>query len=231
MPKKDSRKKDVVDYFDRIAPAYDRINRLISWGRDQRWRKEMARRLDIRAGQTVLDISAGTGDMQFALKKVCREVKVIGLDPSSRMLQLYRQKVDSATLALGVAESIPFRNETVSKAVCTFGVRNFQFRERALAEICRVLIPDGLWGFLEISAPRGMIFPFVYGLYFKRIVPCIGRLLSPSRFAYTYLQESAYAFPDYDQLLTEHERVGFKLRYHRPFLSGAVSLYVFQKTG
>lgn len=229
MPKKDARNKDVVEYFDRIAPAYDRLNRIISWGQDQRWRNEIARRLNPRPDQIVLDISAGTGDMEFALKRACPEVEVIGLDPSLQMIHLYREKVPTANLALGIVEGLPLQDETVASAVCTFGVRNFQYRDVAFREIHRVLQSGGLWGFLEISAPAGVIFPFIYSIYFKRIVPFIGRVLSPSRFAYTYLQESAYDFPEYEQLLEEHRQAGFELYDYHHFLSGAVSLYVFQK--
>jgi demethylmenaquinone methyltransferase/2-methoxy-6-polyprenyl-1,4-benzoquinol methylase len=229
MPKKDARNKDVVEYFDRIAPAYDRLNRIISWGQDQRWRNEIARRLNPRPKQIILDISAGTGDMEFALKKACSEVEVIGLDPSRQLIFLYSQKVPTAKLALGVVEAIPLQDESVASAVCTFGVRNFQYRDAAFGEIRRVLQPGGLWGFLEISAPAGLVFPFIYSIYFKRIVPFLGMVLSPSRLAYTYLQESAYAFPEYNQLVEEHRKAGFELCDYRPFLSGAVSLFVFQK--
>ena len=220
---------DVVNLFNQIAPVYDRLNRIISWGKDQSWRLELARRMDLKPGQSVLDISAGTGDMEVAIKEVCPQVNVIGLDPSRRMVDLYRAKISRASVVLGMAEFIPARSDSITRAVCAFGLRNFQDRSAAFREINRVLVPGGLWGFLEMSAPEGFIFPLIYGLYFKRIVPLLGAVFAKNFSAYRYLRDTVYQFPDKSAITTEHARAGFSLLFYRPVLRGAVVLYIFKK--
>jgi len=214
-PYKRAGEETVVSLFDHIAPVYDRLNGIISWGRDKRWRRELARHMDLKAGQVVLDISAGTGDMEPALKGVCPELEVIGLDPSRPMVSLYREKQPNAEIALGTVEKIPY----------------FKDRSTGFKEVNRVLEPGGLWGFLEMSAPNGILFPLIYALYFKHLVPLIGAALSPSPGAYRYLRDSVYAFPEYDLMVEEHYRAGFGPVYYRPILRGAVGLYIFKKTG
>jgi demethylmenaquinone methyltransferase/2-methoxy-6-polyprenyl-1,4-benzoquinol methylase len=221
--------RSVVTLFDQIAPVYDSLNHVISWGRDRRWRQDLARRLSLTPGQRILDISAGTGDMEPALKKSCAEIDVIGLDPSRRMMELYRVKVTRAKTTQGIAEFLPLKDKSVHHAVSSFGLRNFRDRRTAYREIQRVLKSGGHWGFLEMSTPTGMIFPHIYGLYFKSIVPLIGKVFSPGQGAYEYLRDSVYAFPGLDALEAEHISAGFRLVYSRLILQGAVILAIFKK--
>ncbi len=222
-------REQVVDHFNNIAPAYDRLNRIISWGQDQKWRFDLARRMSPKPSQMILDISAGTGDMEPAIKAACSSVRVVGLDPSPSMTGAYRQKMPDSVVTLGVAEKLPFRAGMVDGAVCTFGVRNFMDRATAFAEIYRVLKPGGFWGFLEMSPPGGVIFPIIYGLYFKRVVPLLGALFSSRAGAYRYLRDSVYQFPGRQGMTAEHQTAGFTLHYYRAILNGAVGLYIFQK--
>ena len=185
--------------------------------------------MDLKPGQTILDVSAGTGDMEPALKEVCSGIEVIGLDPSLPMVSLYREKLPAAEVALGTVEFIPLSDASVARTVCTFGLRNFKDRATGFKEINRVLQSGGLWGFLEMSAPNGVVFPLIYGLYFKHLVPLIGAALSPSPGAYRYLRDSVYAFPGYDLMIKEHEYAGFMPVFYRPILRGAVGLYIFKK--
>lgn len=215
--------------FDRIAPNYDLLNRIISWGQDQAWRRNLAEKMDLQSGQVVLDISAGTGDMEDALKKACPSVRVMGLDPSRLMLSLYRKKFTQSNLLQNCAESIPIKDESVLRIVCAFGIRNFQNRLRAFEEIHRVLKPGGLWGFVEMSAPNGALFSLFYSLYFKRIVPLIGRLISHDPGAYNYLPRSVYEFPNLPTITEEHHQSGFSLVHYKPILQGAVGIYIFQR--
>jgi len=219
----------VVALFDRIAPVYDRLNRIISWGQDRRWRRELARRMELKSDQVVLDVSVGTGDMALALREVCSQVRVFGADPSLKMISRYRSKSAEAPVSLGVAELLPFRSETVSRVVCAFGLRNFVDRAAAFAEIHRILKPGGLWGFLEMSAPTGRLFPILYDFYFKRLVPLIGAAISLRPYAYQYLRDSVYVFPGFKGMREEHLQAGFKLIFYRPILRAAVGLYVFEK--
>ena len=167
--------------------------------------------------------------MEIALKSLCPTVVIIGLDPSLKMSEIYRSKIPQAQLTIGVAEELPFSDDAVESVLCTFGVRNFEHRGRALHEVHRVLKPGGNWGFLEMSAPRGIVFPVIFGFYFKIIMPILGALLSSSPGAYMYLRDSVYSFPLYDRIVEEHRAAGFSLKSYRPILRGAVGLYVFQK--
>lgn len=221
--------RTVVPLFDQIAPVYDLLNRVISWGRDQKWRRDLARHMDLNPGQRVLDVSAGTGDMEPALKAICSRIDVIGIDPSRPMADLYRTKVPTAVLTQGIAEFLPIKDQSMDRAVCTFGLRNFQNRSPGYREIYRILKPGGLWGFLEMSAPSGTIFPQVYGFYFKRVVPLIGQAFSPKPGAYEYLRDSVYAFPNIEGLEVEHREAGFSLVHHKLILRGAVILAIFKK--
>jgi demethylmenaquinone methyltransferase / 2-methoxy-6-polyprenyl-1,4-benzoquinol methylase len=108
-------------------------------------------------------------------------------------------------------------------------VRNFADRAVGLAEVYRALKPGGLWGFLEMTAPQGKIFPFFYGLYFKLLVPLIGAAISFHPYAYRYLKNTVYAFPGFTGMKAEHETIGFQLHYYRPIMRGAVGLYIFKK--
>ena len=220
---------EVVDLFNRIAPVYDFLNRIISWGQDQRWRRQLAGRMQLERGLTALDISTGTGDLALALKAACPEITILGLDPSPLMMAGFRRKVVDARLTLGVAEQMPLADRSVDCAVCAFGVRNFFNRPAAFGDILRVLKPGGLWGFLEMSAPEGTLFPKIYAIYFKRIVPIIGAVCSLTPYAYRYLRDSVYVFPGYAEMKAEHEAAGFRLMEHRSILRGAVGLYIFQK--
>lgn len=221
----------VISLFNRIAPVYDLLNRIISLGQDQRWRRDLASRMELQPGQTVLDVSVGTGDMALAIESTSNHSQVIGLDPSPEMTRRFRRKSHSARVILGVAEFIPLPDASVDRAVCAFGVRNFFDRPAAYQEIHRVLKPGALWGFLEMSAPQGRMFPRIYALYFKRLVPLIAAAFSLNAYAYQYLRDSVYVFPGFAGMKAEHEAAGFSLHFYRSILRGAVGLYVFQKKG
>lgn len=225
------RHDSVVELFDRIAPVYDRLNRIISWGRDQRWRRELVEKIAPGMNEIVLDVSVGTGDLARAVEKICPGVCVVGTDPSEKMVSIYRRKSPKAQVSLSVVEFLPFKNEAISTVVCAFGIRNFVDRAAAFAEIHRVLKPGGLWGFLEMSAPRGRFFSALYGFYFKRLVPLIGAAFSFHPYAYKYLRDSVYVFPGLDGMKAEHERAGFSFQHYRPILRGAVGHYLFRKNG
>lgn len=219
----------VVPLFQRIAPVYDCLNRIISWGQDQFWRRELIRRMNLQPGQVILDISTGTGDQAIAASQACPACRVIGLDPTVNMVALYRRKSPSAVVLLGTAENLPLRDGIVDRVTCSFGLRNFSDRDKGYAEIHRVLKPGGLWGFLEMTAPRGRIFSLIYGFYFKCLVPLLGTVISLHRGAYQYLRDSVYAFPGYAGMKAEHEAAGFSLIYYRSIVRGAVGLFVFRK--
>jgi demethylmenaquinone methyltransferase/2-methoxy-6-polyprenyl-1,4-benzoquinol methylase len=178
--------------FDRIAPVYDAMNRVMTAGLDVRWRR-LAASAVVRPGDRVLDAACGTGDLAIAdLKAGARTVT--GLDFSERMLERARRKSTAIDWVRGDLLALPFADGTFDAATVGFGVRNVADLELALRELRRVLHPGGRLAILEITQPRGLLRPF-FSLWFDRIVPLLGKAL-PGGSAYTYLPASVKRFPD-----------------------------------
>jgi demethylmenaquinone methyltransferase/2-methoxy-6-polyprenyl-1,4-benzoquinol methylase len=198
--------------FDRIAPVYDVMNRVMTAGLDIRWRRLTAEAA-VRPGDTVLDGACGTGDLALAALKA-GAARVTGLDFSERMLERARRKSAQVEWVRGDLLALPFSDGSFDSATVGFGVRNVADLERALAELRRVLRPGGRLAILEITQPRGILRPF-FSLWFDRIVPLLGKVL-PGGSAYTYLPASVKRFPDaaaLAELMRAHgfADVGFRL--------------------
>jgi demethylmenaquinone methyltransferase/2-methoxy-6-polyprenyl-1,4-benzoquinol methylase len=206
--------------FDRIAPVYDLMNRVMTAGLDQRWRRLTVRAV-VRPGDRVLDACCGTGDLAVAARQA--GASVVGLDFSERMLERARRKDASVEWVQGDLLELPFADASFDAATVGFGVRNVDDLERALVELRRVLRPGGRVGVLEITQPRGALRPF-YRLWFDRIVPLLGRLV-PGGSAYTYLPASVRRFPGPDQLVRLLEQAGFGDVGYRTFAAGVVALH------
>ena len=182
--------------FDRIAPVYDAMNRVMTAGLDVRWRRLTARAA-VRAGDRVLDAACGTGDLALADKEAGAG-KVTGLDFSAAMLARAKRKDASIDWVQGDLLALPFADGTFDAATVGFGVRNVADLELALRELRRVLRPGGRLAILEITRPRGALRPF-FSLWFDRVVPRLGRVL-PGGAAYRYLPASVKRFPDAESL-------------------------------
>ena len=206
--------------FDRIAPVYDAMNRVMTAGLDQRWRRETARAV-VRPGDSVLDACCGTGDLAVAAAR--EGGRVTGLDFSERMLERARRKAPAIAWVEGDLLALPFEDASFDAATVGFGVRNVEDLERGLRELRRVLRPGGRLGVLEITQPRGALRPF-YRLWFDRIVPLLGRVL-PGGSAYTYLPASVRRFPGPDELVSMLEAAGFGDVRYRTFAAGIVALH------
>jgi demethylmenaquinone methyltransferase / 2-methoxy-6-polyprenyl-1,4-benzoquinol methylase len=206
--------------FDRIAPVYDAMNRVMTAGLDQRWRRATARAV-VSSGDSVLDACCGTGDLAVAAAR--EGGRVTGLDFSERMLERARRKAPALEWVEGDLLALPFADGSFDAATVGFGVRNVDDLERGLAELRRVLRPGGRLGVLEITQPRGALRPF-YRLWFDRIVPLLGRVL-PGGSAYTYLPASVRRFPGPDELARMLESTGFKDVRYRTFAAGIVALH------
>ena len=190
--------------FDRIAPIYDVMNRVMTAGLDMRWRR-LAAQAVVRPGDRVLDAACGTGDLAIADRKA-GAARVTGLDFSEKMLERARRKADLEWVQ-GDMLALPFAEATFDAATVGFGVRNVADLELALRELRRVLKPGGRLAILEITQPRGALKPF-FSLWFDRIVPLLGRLL-PGGAAYTYLPASVKRFPPAEGLTALLEGCGF----------------------
>jgi len=195
--------------FDRIAPVYDAMNRIMTAGLDVRWRR-LAAESAVRPGDRVLDAACGTGDLAVADLKAGAG-RVTGLDFSEGMLERARRKAvprkDVLDWVQGDMLALPFADATFDAATVGFGVRNVADLELALRELRRVLRPGGRLAILEITQPRGALRPF-YSLWFDRIVPLVGRVL-PGGDAYTYLPASVKRFPTAERLSDMLREAGF----------------------
>ncbi|HKY26083.1 MAG TPA: bifunctional demethylmenaquinone methyltransferase/2-methoxy-6-polyprenyl-1,4-benzoquinol methylase UbiE [Gaiella sp.] len=195
---------EVRGMFDRIAPVYDAMNRVMTAGLDRRWRRLTVEAV-VQPGNRVLDACCGTGDLAVAAER--QGGVVTGLDFSPRMLERARRKSDTVEWIEGDLLALPFDDGSFDAATVGFGVRNVADLEAALAELRRVLRPGGRLAILEITQPRGALKPF-FSLWFDRIVPLLGRVL-PGGKAYTYLPASVRRFPGAEELVAVLERHGF----------------------
>jgi demethylmenaquinone methyltransferase/2-methoxy-6-polyprenyl-1,4-benzoquinol methylase len=207
--------------FDRIAPVYDAMNRVMTAGLDRRWRRLAVREV-VWPGDRVLDACCGTGDLAVEAER--QGGRVVGLDFSERMLERARRKSGAIEWVRGDALALPFEDGEFDAATVGFGVRNLADLEAGLRELARVLRPGGRLAVLEITRPTGILRPF-FRLWFDVLVPLLGRVL-PGGQAYTYLPASVRRFPGPDDLSALLERAGFADVRHRLLGGGIVALHV-----
>jgi demethylmenaquinone methyltransferase/2-methoxy-6-polyprenyl-1,4-benzoquinol methylase len=207
--------------FDRIAPVYDAMNRVMTAGLDRRWRRITVEQ-SVRSGDRTLDACCGTGDLAIAARAARAEV--VGLDFSERMLERARRKAPEIEFVHGDMLALPFDAGSFDSATVGFGVRNVEDLTAGIRELRRVLRPGGRLGILEITTPRGRLAPF-YRVWFDRVVPLLGKVL-PGGSAYAYLPASVRRFPDPDALARLLEQHGFRDVRYRTFAGGIVALHV-----
>jgi demethylmenaquinone methyltransferase/2-methoxy-6-polyprenyl-1,4-benzoquinol methylase len=207
--------------FDRIAPVYDAMNRIMTAGLDLRWRRLAASEV-VRPGDRVLDAACGTGDLAIADHRA-GALEVTGVDFSPRMLERARRKAPGLRFVEGDMLALPFADGSFDAATVGFGVRNVVELEAALRELRRVLGAGGRLAILEITRPRGVLRPF-FALWFERAVPLLGRLL-PGGDAYAYLPASVARFPGAEELAALLERAGFAEVRFRLLAGSIVALH------
>lgn len=220
--------------FDTISGDYDGLNRVISFGIDIKWRKKVVKLVKEKQPKTILDIATGTGDLAINLAQTNAD-KIIGLDISSGMLDIGKEKVKKKGLEskidmiLGDSENMPFDDNTFDAITVAFGVRNFETLENGLKEILRVLKPNGTFIILETSMPDKTPYKQGYNFYTKNILPVIGRLFSKDRSAYKYLCESASLFPYGEALNNILRKIGFINVEDFPQTFGVATIYKSSK--
>lgn len=220
LPPPDEKAAAVRDMFDRISPSYDRVNRLMTFNADQRWRRELVRRLRVGPGDLVLDLACGTGD--FA--EICRKAgaTAVGLDFSRGMLNAANRRFPGLGIFVqGDALRLPFADGSFTAAVSGFALRNFVAIPPVLDELARVLKPGGRIGLLEVDKPRNPVVAAGHGLYFNRMVPLVGGLIA-DRKAYRYLPQSASYLPPEAELRAMLEAAGFGRTRKRSPMFGAI---------
>jgi demethylmenaquinone methyltransferase / 2-methoxy-6-polyprenyl-1,4-benzoquinol methylase len=199
--------------FDRIAGRYDLLNSLMTAGLHHAWRERAADRAEVSAGDSVLDVCCGTGDLSFELaERVLPDGHVVGCDFSESMLDLAREKAlnraSPVRFEWADALQLPYDDQRFDAVTVGFGVRNFADRDQGLSEMARVLKPGGRLVILEFTEPQRPPFSTFYSLWFDRIVPVLGRL-TPNPDAYSYLADSVHGFPDPQRLAAKMDVAGF----------------------
>jgi demethylmenaquinone methyltransferase/2-methoxy-6-polyprenyl-1,4-benzoquinol methylase len=218
--------------FDAIAKRYDLLNRLISLGVDQRWRRRTVQNLNLgQDSAQVLDVATGTADLALLIARTHPNCRVVGLDPSVNMLEVARQKVNAqgldsrVELVTGTAEALPFADHTFAGSTIAFGIRNVPDRPKALREMARVTRAGGRVCILELSEPRGGLLGHFARFHMHRVVPRLGALLSGAK-QYRYLPNSIRAFPDRDTFCRMMEEAGLRVISAEPLTFGVCHLYV-----
>lgn len=229
-----SKKEQVTKMFDNISKEYDNLNRVISFGIDVKWRKKVVKLVKDTNPETILDIATGTGDLAINLSETNAN-KIIGLDISDGMLEVGRQKIKKKELnttiemILGDSEDLPFKDNTFDAITVAFGVRNFEHLDKGLAEILRVLKPNGIFVILETSVPTKTPFKQGHRIYTKYIMSAIGRIFSKDQSAYSYLSESASKFPYGEALNNILREIGFIDVKDYPQTFGVATIYTSSK--
>ncbi len=227
-----SKKEQVAEMFNAISPKYDALNRILSAGIDQSWRRKTLREIRATGALNLLDVATGTADLALALAKGIPGSKVVGVDISAGMLEVGRSKVRARDLEgrvrldLGDGEQLPYEESSFGAVTVAFGVRNFENLEQGLRDMRRVLEPGGTLAVLEFSQPTAWPLRSLYLFYFKNILPRIGRLVSKDASAYTYLPNSVQAFPYGEAFAAKLREAGFKSVRVRPLTFGIASLYL-----
>ena len=224
------KRQRVAAMFDDIAPRYDMLNRLLSFGIDQTWRDKAVEMLRKPAPKRILDVATGTADLAIKALRLNPE-KIVGVDISEEMLAIGREKVarigesGRITLQRGEAEKLPFSDNQFDAALVAFGVRNFENLHEGLSEIWRVLKPGGNLVILEFSHPSSFPIKQLYGFYSHAVLPLVGRAISRNKEAYEYLPASVDVFPSGEEFLRRMREAGFREVSSEPLTFGIASLY------
>jgi len=213
--------------FDRIAPRYDALNRVLTLGLDQRWRRAALDLADVGSTDTLLDLACGTGDLADLART--RGARVVGVDFAREMLSSARARLDATGLVGGVplvqadAAALPFASGVASVVTCGFALRNFVSVPEVLDEIARVLAPGGRLALVEVDRPRRGLVRAGHALYFDRVVPLVGAVLSDRR-AYAYLPQSTSYLPPEPELREALHGAGFWSVSKRRLLLGSAQI-------
>lgn len=209
------REREVEDMFNGIAPSYDLLNHLLSFGIDKLWRKRLVKWVARQNPNTVLDVATGTSDLAIALARRSNKVRIVGVDIAEEMLARGSQKLiklnlsDRITLQRASSLNLPFDSNSFDAAMVAFGVRNFEDPLKGLSEIGRVVKPGGTISVLEFTKPKFALIRWAYLFYFNRVLPWIGQKVSGHKTAYTYLPTSVDAFKERDEFVELLVKAGF----------------------
>jgi demethylmenaquinone methyltransferase/2-methoxy-6-polyprenyl-1,4-benzoquinol methylase len=219
--------------FSSIAPRYDLLNRLLSFGRDIYWRRFAVNQLSSIKEGTFLDVATGTGDVAIEIvKQYTPNTRVNGIDFSEEMLELGRKKIikmgyqKQIELCLGNVTSLPFEDKTFDAAIIAFGIRNLPDYKSGLMEMTRVIKEGGKVVILEFTSAQNRLFKLLFRLYLTKALPFIGEIISGRKGAYKYLSNSVIDFPNPDELKKIMEETGLKEIKYYTLTFGIVAVHV-----
>lgn len=230
-----AKKEKIEKLFDKIAPDYDKLNHILSLNIDKGWRSKAVREIiDKDTPLNILDVACGTGDFTIEIaKKAATGSKMTGIDLSEGMMSIGREKLAAAgieaTLEQGDCEALKYAEGTFDRISVGFGVRNFENLPTGLKEMHRVLKPGGKLVILELSVPSNAFIRWCYKLYFLKILPVIGGLISGERGAYEYLPASVLHFPAPDKFQAMLREAGFADVKHKALTLGICRMYICKK--
>lgn len=225
----------VRDMFDSIAPAYDFMNRAMTFGIDKWWRRRAVNRLMRRCHDRILDIATGTGDLAILMARRLDPVSVTGVDLSEGMIEIGRRKVaaeglsDVVSLQQGDCMQLPFPERSFDVVTAAYGVRNFENLLTGYREMLRVLKPGGTACIIELSTPTSPVIRPLYNVYSHHIIPLAGRMVSKDTRAYSYLPESIAAVPQGERMLELMRRAGFTDTEYHTMTFGTCTVYLATK--
>ncbi len=227
LPPPEEKRSYVRQMFTDIAPRYDLMNRLMTFGRDQVWRRTVVRLCNLPRGGRLLDVATGTGDIGYEALKQDATTRVVGMDLTREMMVRGRGKVAglSFPFAEGDALALPFGDDMFDAATSGFMMRNVTDIRRAFQEQMRVVKPGGRVICLEITLPNTPVFGALFRLYFFKIVPFVGGIISGQRSAYTYLPHSALKFPRPAELARIMTSAGLRDVRYRLAMLGTVAVH------
>ena len=233
------KQKKIVSMFDEIAKSYDLANRVLSFGSDIAWRKKACEKAFALYGdkeiESIVDVACGTGDMlgfweKIAKKEGKRIKKFIGIDPSSGMLEVAKEKFPHFSYIEAFAQNLPLPENCSEFASITYGIRNVVERQKAIEEFNRILKPGGVLVILEFTKrEKSSLFDNIVAFYMKNVLPKIGGLVSGNKEAYEYLPNSIENFLTTEQLIRELEANGFIMEYVKAFSFGISTLFIARK--
>jgi len=229
----------IASMFDDIAPTYDKLNHILSLNVDKSWRRKAVKRLKKSLANVsnpkILDVACGTADSTIQIAKSIENAEISGIDISDGMLKKGEEKVeqqglsDRISFSKSPAENIDFQDNTFDAVFVAFGVRNFSDRMKGLGEIMRVLKPNGTLMVLELSEPQNVIVRWCYNLYFKNILPFIGKRVSGNAGAYRYLQQTVEKFPMPKEFMKMLKTIGYQDVKHKALSCGLCRIYQANK--
>ncbi|CAN7591774.1 demethylmenaquinone methyltransferase [Paenibacillus sp. LjRoot153] len=230
-----SKEEFVHGVFESIAPKYDLMNNIISFNRHKAWRKFAMKKMNVQPGATAIDLCCGTCDWTISLAQASKTGKMVGLDFSQNMLDIGAEKINQlhldqqVELIQGNAMSLPFDDNTFDFATIGFALRNVPDLEQVIREMRRVVKPGGLVVSLELSKPTWQPFKSIYYVYFRHIMPFLGKLIVKKYEQYKWLPESLISFPDHKQLAAIFSKNGLDHVQAHPLFGGVAALHVGTK--